>query len=262
MKSKLFISTLLVAGLVSGCSNQQSENERVLRIGATGTSYPSAYKDNGHLVGFDVEVAEAVAKNLNYKIEWVNSDFSGLMGQLEGKKLDTISNVVAITPEREKKYLFTQPYAFYSTRIVTQKDNLQYKTLDDLKGKTIAGVLGSNNVNVLKDVFGDTIKIRTYETRDAASSDVLAKRVDGYVNSGPILSAEIKNKSLPLKFVGKPLQVQNVGFPFNNDERGKKLQKEFDQEIQTLQKNGSLKALSEKYFGEDITDKAAVEHVE
>ncbi|MBF7681799.1 transporter substrate-binding domain-containing protein [Acinetobacter sp. B5B] len=259
MKTKLVLSSLLLTTLM-GCSGQKESEERVIKIGATGTSYPSAFKQDGKLVGFDVEVAETVAKKLNYKVEWVNSDFSGLMGQLEAKKIDTVANVVAITPEREQKYLFTQPYAFYSTRIVTHQDNTQFKDLADLKNKTIAGVLGSNNINVLKDTFGDSVKIRTYETRDIASNDVIAKRVEGYVNSGPILSAEIKSKNLPLRFVGQPLKIQNVGFPFNKDEKGQKLQAEFEQELKTLQQDGSLKALSEKYFGEDITDQAAVQN--
>lgn len=259
MKIKLIASALVFTTLV-GCLSEKGSDEKILKVGATGTSYPSAFKQDGKLVGFDVEVAETVAKKLNYKIQWVNSDFSGLMGQLEAKKLDTIANVVAITPEREQKYAFTQPYAFYSTRIVTHKNNTQFQTLNDLKNKTIAGVLGSNNLNVLKDYFGNTVTIRTYETRDAASNDAIAKRVDGYINSGPILSAEIKSKSLPLRFVGQPLKIQNVGFPFNKDERGKKLQAEFDQELKKLQQDGSLKALSEKYFGEDITNKIAVEN--
>lgn len=61
-----------------------------------------------------------------------------------------MANVVAITPARQEKYNFAQPYSFYGSQIVTHKDNADINTLADLKGKTVAGVLGSNHVNNLK----------------------------------------------------------------------------------------------------------------
>ncbi|MCL6409211.1 transporter substrate-binding domain-containing protein, partial [Dickeya dadantii] len=168
-----------------------------------------------------VEVTEAIAKDLNYKVEWVTADFSGLMGQLEAKKLDTVANVVAITPARQEKYNFAQPYSFYGSQIVTHKDNTTINTLADLKGKTVAGVLGSNHVNNLKKAFADgSVTIRTYETRDGAMNDALSKRVEGYVNSRPILLAEINKRNLPFKLVGEPLVIEEVSFPFHKDEKG------------------------------------------
>ncbi|WP_313589846.1 transporter substrate-binding domain-containing protein, partial [Pantoea septica] len=187
-------------------------------------------------------------------IEWVTSDFSGLMGQLEGGKLDTVANVVAITPARQAKYNFSTPYSYYGSQIVTNKSNADINTLDDLRGKTIAGVLGSNHLVNLKKAFGDNgVTIRTYESRDGAMNDAINNRVQGYVNSGPILLAEINQKGLPLKFVGQPLVIESVGFPFHKDEKGDKLRAAFDKEVDAMRKDGRLKAISEKYFGEDIT---------
>ncbi|ACS84034.1 amino acid ABC transporter substrate-binding protein [Musicola paradisiaca] len=251
---KIILSAFAFAAalLMAGCDSQK--DDKVLRVGATGQSYPSAFKQDNKLVGFDVEVTETIAKDLNYKVEWVTADFSGLMGQLEAKKLDTIANVVAITPAREEKYNFSQPYSYYGSQIVTHKDNTGINTLDDLKGKTVAGVLGSNHVNNLKKAFADgSVNIRTYETRDGAMSDALAKRVDGYINSRPILLAEINKRNLPFKMVGSPLVVEKVGFPFQKDEKGNALRKQFDDELSKMRTDGRLKALSVKYFGEDIT---------
>ncbi|MEQ4510629.1 MAG: amino acid ABC transporter substrate-binding protein [Dickeya sp.] len=247
------VLALSAAILVAGCDSQNS-NEKVLRIGATGQSYPSSFKQDNKLVGFDVEVAETIAKDLNYKVEWVTADFSGLMGQLEANKLDTIANVVAITPARQDKYNFSTPYSYYGSQIVTHKDNTNINTLDDLKGKTVAGVLGSNHVNNLKKAFADgSVTIRTYETRDGAMSDALAKRVEGYINSRPIVLAEINKRNLPFKMVGEPLVVEQVGFPFHKDQKGDELRKKFDDELTKMRNDGRLKALSVKYFGEDIT---------
>lgn len=255
-KVTLSVLALTTAFLVAGCDSGKSgsEQEKVLKVGSTGQSYPSGFKQDNKLVGFDVEVTETIAKDLNYKVEWVTADFSGLMGQLEARKLDTVANVVAITPARQEKYNFAQPYSYYGSQIVTHKDNTDINTLADLKGKTVAGVLGSNHVNNLKKAFADgSVNIRTYETRDGAMNDALSKRVEGYVNSRPILLAEINKRNLPFKLVGEPLVIEEVSFPFHKDEKGDALRKQFDAELTKMREDGRLKAISEKYFGEDIT---------
>ncbi len=255
----LTLSVLVSLTLLSACDNQEKDsagqNEKVLRVGATGLSYPGAYKENGKLTGFDVELTNEIANNLHYKVEWVTSDFSGLMGQLEGNKLDTVANVVAITPARQEKYNFSDPYSYYGSQIVTSSQNNEINNLNDFDGKTIAGVLGSNHIKNLQKAFpNNNVTIRTYETRDGAMTDAINRRVEGYVNSGPILMAEIKRKNLPLKFVGQPLVVEAVGYPFHKDASGDAFRQQFNQALETLRQNGRLKALSEKYFGEDITN--------
>jgi ABC-type amino acid transport/signal transduction systems, periplasmic component/domain len=255
----LFISLLAISLMVTACSGSKSESgasddKKVLRVGATGQSYPNSYKEGDKLVGFDVEVIETIADRLGYTIEWTNSDFSGLMGQLETGKIDTIANAVAVTDERKEKFLFTEPYSYAGVTIVTHVDNTDINTLDDLKGKTVSGVLGSNNVKNLQkfDVNGE-IKIRTYENRDGAQNDVLNKRVDGYVNARSSLLAEIKKKNLPLKFVGDPFLYEDIAFPFVKNEDNEALIKQIDAEIQKLREDGTLKEISVKYYGEDIT---------
>ncbi|NUF28367.1 putative amino-acid transport system substrate-binding protein [Gilliamella bombicola] len=256
------ISTLLSALLLTsltlmGCDNQSSHQvteQNIIKVGSTGQSYPNGYKQDGKLVGFDVEVTEAIAKELGYKVEWNIAEFGGLMGQFDSGRLDTIANAVAVTPARQAKYDFSNTYSFYGSQIVTHKDNNNINQLSDFKGKTIAGVLGSNHINNLKKAFpNNEITIKTYETRDGAMYDTEYQRVDGYVNSKPILLAEIKRKNLPFKLVGEPITIEQVAFPFSKDEKGQALREKFNQAIEKLRTNGTLKNLAIKYFGEDIT---------
>lgn len=265
MKKFLFlVFTLLTAVVLFACGNndetgdnKSADEEKVIKIGATGQSFPNAYQEDGKLVGFDVEVAETIAGNLGYEVEWVLSDFSGVMGQLEAQKIDTVANFVAVTEERQEKYNFTDPHAYAGAQIVTHKDNTHINTLEDLKGKTVAGVLGSNNVKNLQnyDKNGE-IDIRTYETRDGAMNDAIKKQVDGYINSRSTLIAEMEERELPFKFVGDPVAYESIAFPFNKTEQGAELLKQFNEEIKKLREDGTLKAISEKYFNnEDITVK-------
>lgn len=246
--------TAIATVALAGCDNNKGVETqgKVLRVGTTGQSFPGSYKENGTLVGYDVEVAETIARELGYQITWTTADFSGLMGQLEAGKLDTVANNFVKTTERQKKYNFTDAYLTYASQIVTSVENKNIQSLDDLKGKTVSGVLGSTHVTNLRNAFpNDDVTIRTYETRDGAMNDVINNRVQGYVNSRPILLAEINKRHLPLKLVGEPLSNEQVTFPFAKTPAGDKLLAEFNQKLHMLRQDGQLKTLAEKYFGSD-----------
>lgn len=261
MKKKtwaLLLSAALLA-VLSACGNgKESEGgDNVLHVGATGQSYPFAYKENGKLTGFDVDVMEAVAKKINMKLDWKLLEFSGLMGELQTGKLDTISNQVAVTDERKKTYNFTEPYSYAGTQIVVKDDNKDIKSVNDLKGKTVAAVLGSNHAKNLESKDPDRkINIKTYETQEGTLKDVAYGRVDAYVNSRSVLIAQIKKTGLPLKLAGDPIVYEKVAFPFAKDAAHDKIRKKVDKAIEELRKDGTLKKLSEKYFKEDITTEA------
>lgn len=165
-----------------------------------------------------------------------------------------MANFVAVTDERREKYQFSEPYAYAGATIVTNKDNA-YDSLEDLKGKTVSGVLGSNNVKNLENFDPDIIP-KTYENRDGAMNDAINKRVDGYVNSKSSLIAEIEKGNLPLKFVGEPFVYEDVAFPFLKNKDGEALAEAFNAEIKKLREDGTLTEISKKYFAdEDITVK-------
>ncbi|CAG7652102.1 amino acid ABC transporter substrate-binding protein [Paenibacillus allorhizosphaerae] len=239
-----------------GAAAGTKASDKVLRIGATGQSYPFAYKEADKLQGFDVEVVETIASKLGYKVEWQLSEFSGLMAQLETGKLDTVSNQVAVTDERKQKFDFTTTYAYAGSQIVVKNDNNDIKSVKDLKGKTVAGVLGSNHVkNLEKQDPNKEIKIKTYETQEGTLNDVALGRIDAYVNSRNVLLAQIKRNGLPLKLAGEPFVYEEVGFPFQKDEKHQKIKEEFNKTLEQLRQDGTLKKLSEKYFSDDITVK-------
>lgn len=260
---KILLTSLLAASFaLVACDNAEKTTQsavaekapKVLRVGSTGQSYPNGFQQDGKLVGFDVETTEAIAQELGYRVEWTTAEFAGLMGQLESGRLDTVANAVAMTEARQAKYHFTQPYSYYGSQIVTHTDNTELNSLDDMQGKTISGVLGSNHIKNLEAKFpNNEVTVKTYETRDGAMYDLVYKRVDGYVNSKPILLAEIKRGNLPFKLVGEPLVIEEVGFGFAKTAEGEKLRDEFDQAITKLKQSGKLKALAEKYYGDDIT---------
>jgi putative S-methylcysteine transport system substrate-binding protein len=255
MKKTILFLLLGILFVLSACSGSStsSSDDKVLYVGATGQSYPNSYQEDGKLVGYDVELIENIAENLGYKVEWTTTDFSGLIGQLESGRIDTIANAVAMTDERKDKYAFSEPYSYIGTQIVTAEDNDDIQTIEDLAGKDVAGVLGSNHTEKLEEFDSDNqFNIKTYENREGAMNDVELGRIAGYVNSDSVLSAEMKNRGLKIKFVGDPIAEEPTAFPFQKDDE--ELKNKVDEQLLKLKEDGTLKALSEKYFGMDTTD--------
>ncbi|MBU5585003.1 transporter substrate-binding domain-containing protein, partial [Enterococcus sp. S181_ASV_20] len=67
--------------------------------------------DNDKLTGYDVDVAKAVAKKINYKVKFVEAPWDSMLAAFDANKSDVIFNQVSITPERKEKYLFSTPYS-------------------------------------------------------------------------------------------------------------------------------------------------------
>ena len=245
----------------SGDATSEGATTQVIRAGSTGQSYPNAYKEGDELVGFDVELLETAAERAGYTVEWTNADFAGLMGQLEAGRLDTVANNVALTEERQATYDFTDVYAYMGAAVVTQEDS-DIQTLQDLDGRTVSGVLGSNNLTTLETWAADngvTIEVRPYETRDGAMADTVNGRVDGYIQSTGILLAEINKEGLPLRFVGDPIGVDEIGMPFAKDETGAALREVIDEQLAAMTEDGTIVELSEKYYGADVTQPIEVD---
>ena len=117
--------------------------DKTVTIAASPDGYPQHYQEGDELKGFSVEVAEAVAEEAGYEIEWALSDWSGVVAALQAGKADTAVNF-ANTPERRESYVYTDNYFYASTGIAVASDDTETNTLEDLYGETVNGVVGSN----------------------------------------------------------------------------------------------------------------------
>lgn len=239
--------------------DSSAEEDKVIRVGATGQSFPNSYKENDQLVGFDVEVFEAISEHLGYEVEWTLASFDGLLGQLSTGKLDSIANAFEITDERKETYDFTDPYTYTSTAIAVLEDS-SYASVADLESQQVGGVVGSNKVTILEQYIEETgidIEIRQYDTREGPQTDTEKGQVAGYVQAKSILQATINQGDLPLRILPDELAQSYIAFPFAKTESGEKLLTEFNQGLAEIREEGLLSELSVKYFGEDITEEAA-----
>ena len=157
-----------------------------LVIGFDDTFVPMGFKDeSGKVVGFDVDLADAVAKKLNKKVTFQPIDWTMKENELNNGNIDLIWNGYSITDERKGKVEFSKPYLNNTQVIVTLADS-NIKTKADLKGKKVGAQTGSTAVdaveaeaNVMKSFDGG--KLITFDDNNAALMDLEAKRLDAIV---------------------------------------------------------------------------------
>lgn len=257
---KLFkwVAFAAIALVLAACGNGSSEEasgDKIMRVGATGQSFPNSYQEDGELTGFDVEVLETIAANLGYTVEWTTGGFDGLVTQLNTGKLDTIANNFAETEERAKVYQFSTPYAYAHTALGVLADS-DIQSIEDLEGQTIGGVAGSNKVDIITKYIeenGLDIEIRTYENREGPELDLEKGQIQAYVQDYAIIQSSITLKDKPFRTLEETYSDDSVVFPFAQTDEGTELKEAFDAELEKLREDGTLAELSEKYYGEDIT---------
>jgi len=243
-------ATLTAIALATGVSAAQAET---LNVGMSSGYFPFTFVKLDELQGFEVDFINAVAKETGDEVNFVTMSFSGLIGALESGRIDTIANQITITPEREAKFAFSQPYVFDGAQVVVKEGNEDtIGSVEDLSGKTVAVNLGSNFEELLNELpNAGEIDIRTYESNIA--QDTALGRVDAFVMDRVSSAQLIAESPLPLALAGKPFSEIRNALPFRNDDEGQALRDRFDAAITKLKEDGTLTEISEKWFGSDIT---------
>lgn len=244
-----FLSAVLTAGLSGVAAAQEAQT---LRVGMSGGYFPFTFVKQDVLQGFEVDVMNAVGEETGLDVEFETMSFSGLVGALDAGRIDTIANQITITPEREAKFAFTQPYVYDGAQVVVREGNDEVAGVEDLRGRTVAVNLGSNFEQLLRELpFADEVEIKTYESNIA--QDTALGRVDAFVMDRVSSAQLIQESPLPLALAGKPFSEIRNALPFRNDEAGTALRDEVDAALTTLRENGTLTEISQKWFGTDIT---------
>ena len=244
-----------LAALLVGTVALSAEAETI-RVGMSGGYFPFTFVKQDTLQGFEVDLMNALAQRTGDTVAFSTMSFSGLIGALESGRIDTIANQITITPDRAAKFAFSQPYVYDGAQVVVKKGNeTEITGVESLRGRTVAVNLGSNFEQLLRELpFADEIDIRTYESNVA--QDTALGRVDAFVMDRVSSAQVIKESPLPLALAGPPFsEIQNA-LPFRNDADGQALRDRLDAALTEMKADGTLKAVSEKWLGLDVTKPA------
>ena len=221
-------------------------------VATEGTWAPFTYHDeNDELVGYDVEVAKAVADKLGVTATFVEGEFDGLLAGVEGGRYDMVANGVNVTPERAEAYSFSDPYLYDSTVVIVRDDYDEIHSMEDLAGKTTANTITSTYA-MLAEEYGAT----TQGVDDFAQTIELLKggRIDATLNSSVTFSYFLSQQPDAGVKVAVSDVPQELALAMSNSEDAATLVEAVNQALGELRESGEMAALSEKYFGSDLTN--------
>ena len=272
MKRRTFISLMGVmaaAGVLglTGCSSKDTaastassatlnklasiQKSGKLVVALEGAWQPWSYHDSSDtLVGYDVEVSRAIAEKLGVEPEYVESDWDSLFAGLDAGRYDMVCNGVEVTEERAKTYAFTTPYGYIHTALAVRKDNEDIHSFEDLKGKTTANSLASTYME-LAESYGATVQ--GIDTLEETIQLLTAGRIDATLNADVSFYDYLNvHPDADFKLVAQTAEASHVAIPVLKSEDTAYLDA-LNTAIEELRADGTLKTLSEKYFGQDIS---------
>ena len=240
-------AALLAAVSITSCSSGADAD--TLRVGTEGTYSPFSFQGpDGKLTGYDIEVVTAVAGKLGKKVEFVQTPFDAIFAGLESKRFDLIANQVTINDERKAKYDLSEPYTVSEGVIVTRADDTAITSLADLKGKTTAQSSTSNWATVARDAGANVEAVEGFVQAIQLLKD---GRVDATVNDTLAVGDYQRAKNdTSIKVAGKTGDTSEQAFAARKDSG---LIADVNRALDELRADGTLKTISDKYFGSDVS---------
>ncbi len=231
-----------------------------LRIGCEAAYVPFTYRQDGKIVGYDVELADLLCKGLGVKPNFIDTAWAGVIPSLYAKKFDVIMSSMSYTKERLERVAFTIPYAEASqAMLIRAGDSGAIKGVTDLNGRSIAVKLGSPG-QILQERIAGNLKsaggagfkeVRVFDDHPSAYVALAQNRVDAVLNTVPTLAMVLKDAP------GKYALVKGIGADNWAGIAARKEDTEIvaylDGELKKLKADGTLGKLQEKWFGFRMT---------
>ncbi len=221
-----------------------------IKIGTEGTYAPFTFHDStGKLTGFDVEIAEEIAKRLGVKADFIETKWDGMFAGLDSKRFDAVINEVTIKEDRLKKYDFSDPYIVSKAVLIVNKDNNDIKTFADLKDKKSGQSLTSNLAEIAKTNGANIVQVDGF---NQAIDLLVSKRIDATINDSlSFLDFKKQKPDAPIKIVANMKTADQNGIMFNKG--NKELVDAVNKALSDMKADGTYLKISQKWFGEDVS---------
>ncbi|HEX5849644.1 MAG TPA: transporter substrate-binding domain-containing protein [Rubrobacter sp.] len=250
---------------------QEVKDRGTLRV-STDPAYPpqSFQANDGTFKGFDIDVAEEIAKRMGVEVQWITPSWDVITAGNWNGRWDISVGSMTVTPERAKVLYFSSPYYYNPAAAAVHEDNTDITDVEtDLDGKTI-GVCSActyefyldGTLNIPGEDYDfvvDDPQIKTYDTDSSAIQDLAlgdGVRLDAAMSSLTTLQ-EAEKKGTPIKVIGDPLYYEPLAVAIDKEAPGnpKPLVDEVDKIVKEMHKDGTLSELSEKWYGYDLSKK-------
>ncbi|GED16784.1 ABC transporter substrate-binding protein [Aneurinibacillus migulanus] len=259
----LFLSMFLFgcSSMIDTTSKSDSEHsnkyktitEGKLTFALSGMAKPYNYTDqNNTLIGFDVDIANEVAKRLGLQPVPVQTTWGSILQGLKAGKYDAIIGGMSITEERAKQVDFSQPYFLSQAVIFVNENNSSgIKGKEDLQGKVVGVVTASTYKDFAQELVGPNGKVREYETDIFALQELKNEgRVDAVITDLGVGQHAIQESNIPVKAVGQPVYVDKCGIPVQKG--NKELVEAINKALEEMRADGTYLEISKKWFNKDM----------
>ncbi|MGL4490482.1 MAG: ABC transporter substrate-binding protein [Rhizobiaceae bacterium] len=226
---------------------------------ATEGAYPpfNSVTADGKIVGFDIDIANALCEKMKVECEIVTQDWDGIIPGLIAKKYDVIIASMSITEERRKLVDFTNPYYKSALTFVGKKDDgIKEVSAETLKGKTVGAQAGTTQADYMTAAFPD-VELKSYPTQDEVNLDLINGRIDlGVSDLFPMLDWVANSKDgTCCELVGAPVldaKYAGEGAGITLRQEDDVLRESFNKALDEILADGTYKAINAKYFAIDI----------
>lgn len=244
MKFRTLLLTLTATLLLAGTSMAA-----ILTV-ATDTNFPPfEFKDaSGKHTGFDIELWDAIAKQIGVPYELQPMDFNGIIPGLQTGQLDVGIAGMTIKPERAKVVDFSDGYYKAGLLILVRADENTINSVEDLKGKVVATKLATTSADFLKEKAAAK-EVKLFPNNDAMFLELLSGGTDAVVFDSPVIADFMRKTGQDrVKVVGPLYMGQSYGIAFP---KGSALVPKVNAALAKLHADGSYDSLYRKWFGTD-----------
>ncbi|MFO7696276.1 MAG: transporter substrate-binding domain-containing protein, partial [Anaerolineae bacterium] len=247
---------MVVAMLLSACTTPKTTTptavpetkvETKTYVVATDAAFPPMefVDENKNIAGFDIDLLNAIAEAMGFKVEWKNTAWDGIFAGLESGEYDAIMSAVTIRDDRVEKYDFTEPYINSGQAIVVMADDTEIMGEADLVGRKIGAQIGTTGAFAVEEIENATLS--EYDTIDLALLDLVGGQVEAVVVDVPV-AADYALASE--QFAGK---LKIVGDPITDELYGALVNKGENAEFVTLFNEGLAKVRASGQYDEIYT---------
>ena len=174
------VLTILFSSLFSWSTRVSAKDWKVIRFGVD-PSYPpfESKAPDGGLVGFDIDLGNALCAKLNAKCVWVENDFDGMIPALQARKIDAVLSDMSVTEKRLQQIDFTNKISSSPTRMVAKTGSDLLPTAESLRGKNIGVEQGTIQETYARTHFEPNgVKVVSYQNQDQVYADLKSGRLD------------------------------------------------------------------------------------
>ena len=253
---KKLVLALVGVAIVTLAATASAEKMKI-KMGTEGAYPPfNSIDASGKLVGFDIDIGDALCAAMNADCEWVTQDWDGIIPALLAKKFDTILASMSITEERKKKIAFTGKYYLTPGKFVRMKGSGIEITKASMKGKVVGVQSATIHENFLRGEYADVVEIKAYGKQDEANLDFGSGRVDLLLaDSVALLNFLNSDAGKKAEYVGPDFsdpKYYGIGAGIGVRKEDTELLNALNKAIEQILSDGTYKKINAKYFDFDV----------